>query len=254
MNDQRADNPAGNSVAFDAELEAYLDGTLPQDRRAELEARAAVDGALQSRLHVQKRIDASLNRLFVYEGPAPLPVGAAMEPGQTGRAARSPGPSRQRLLGIAAAVALATAGLWYAGVPQRLFEPSAAGLVAPDDLYIRQEAAGFIPDWKCENDAEFAAVTNDRFGQPLLVKPASGVEVAGWTYRAPVFSDNTAVLLAKVNGRDVMVAVDASGHDRRVRTKAGSTLNLFKRRIGRVVLCEITPADEPGILPLFYVP
>ena len=258
MNQYRPENPAGPGPQNAADFESYLDGTLPVDQHTAFEARVASENGLRAEVDLQRAIDASITRLFTHDNGVALPVPSDQAPAHRGRRsilARLG--SRQGVLAIAAAIALLAAAGWYTGVLDRgglLVSGTPSGLIAADDLYGREKSAGFVPDWKCEDDAQFAAVTNDRFGQPLLVKPDPRIEVAGWTYRGPVLSDNTAVLLAKVDGRDVMVAVDDKKNDRRLRVKPQTGLHVFSKRIGRLVLYEITPRDEPGVLPLFYVP
>jgi hypothetical protein len=258
LNPERPENPTGPSPRSAAEFESYLDGTLPGGERAAFEGRLASDEGLRAQADLQHAIDASIIRLFAHDEGVSLPVSSARVPASDGRRLilGRPG-ARQGLLAIAAVIALCAAVAWYAGLLDRrgfLGGGTLSGLITADELYSREKSAGFVPDWKCENDAQFAAVTNDRFGQPLLVKPAPQIEIAGWTYRGPVLSDNTAVLLTKVEGKDVLVAVDDKKNDRRVRVERDAGLHVFTKRIGKLVLYEITPRDEPAVLPLFYVP
>jgi hypothetical protein len=266
-------NPGPSSVGGtgrepDALLEAYLDGELRGEALAGFERRLASDAGLRAEVELQRTIDGSLGKLFgqqpalaMREGMPSVAGKIGETPGVTGRAGGRGQWIFRAVLGLAATFLLATAGLWYAGI----VDPSVwlggtptpkVRLVSLDKAYRQQEASQFQPDFKCEDDKQFADWVNGRYGQELLVRPIEGLEVTGWTYYATgsVLSPQSALLLAKVDGKDVVVVMDRKRHDRSLTVPPDSGLHMFKRIIGGIVLYEVTPLSTEKVLPRFYDP
>jgi len=61
-------------------------------------------------------------------------------------------------------------------------------------------------------------------------------------------------MLGTVNGKSVLVVVDQVTNDAKVQMKQPQDLKLFRRKIGSLMLYEITPLNEPKLLDMFYQP
>lgn len=126
----------------------------------------------------------------------------------------------------------------------------------PAEIYQNQVVRGYEPQWACTTDAEFEQAVRTRFDEPALLPLATaGVQIVGWAYGTPVLSNKTAALLTRVEGREVIVLIDRAERDANLR-RAGSAagyehLNLFKRRLGGLVLYEVTPLDSARVIPAF---
>lgn len=160
-----------------------------------------------------------------------------------------------RWMGLAVAAGLAIAagggaGYWWFVIG------TAAPYRQPAEIYQAQAGNGFTPEWVCTTDEEFVRTVRDRFGEPGLLPMATmGVEVIGWAYNTPVLSNRTATLMTRVDGREVLVLIDSAEKDVNLR-RAGEAmgapgLNLFKRRLGGLVLYEVTPLDSARVIPAF---
>ncbi|MBL8759800.1 MAG: hypothetical protein JNL50_00715 [Phycisphaerae bacterium] len=118
----------------------------------------------------------------------------------------------------------------------------------------------FKPDWICRNDNEFKEATGYSTGQQMLVRHDSlaRIDLVGWVYskkfEGTPLRSSTVVLYAKVDDVPVVVLVDSLDNDRKVRSQADPTLNLFRREIGSSVLYEITPRPSPAVIDAFYLP
>lgn len=132
---------------------------------------------------------------------------------------------------------------------------------SPDAMYGRLVAAGFTPQWKCENDAEFKKAVQDRLGQPLLLASGlPGVDVLGWAYAGKGYDGSpltgqAMILLTKADDQDVVVFIDQKKNDANpltVRHKSG--LHLFRREICDLVAYEVSPLPEPRIVQNLYDP
>jgi hypothetical protein len=232
---------------FAADLEAYLDGMLPQERRAEFERRLASDGdSLRAQIDQQQTVDAALRRAF-----APPAVGSPVfervfrrveeqvsagqpqatpfrqsDNGQTYALHSASTPTRplirwRRTLALAAAIALVLIGgalLWTWLNPRLPYLPSnvvdsrpnpnAPRAMPLDEVYRKQIANGFKVAWVCKDQEEFASYYSSRLGQPMVTTdPPPGVQLLGLTYTGGL-SELTIAMLAKVNDREVLVLAD----------------------------------------------
>lgn len=164
------------------------------------------------------------------------------------------GPGRARWA-AAAALVLAALGAWLIwGVLGRPANPGYGPWRSFETVYRDAVAGGFRPDWVCRTDREFQDTFWNHYRQRLLLEtPPPRIETLGLSYCRSM-SPQTVCLLARVQGRDVMVFVDRIERDpdRTAADEAG--LHLFRRRIGRLVLYEMTPLEQPFVLDLLHDP
>lgn len=233
-------------------LDAYLDGGLEPPQRAAFEGSLREESEQAAQVHMQKAIDASLARLFGGGAgteaagvvPAPIPIAAARH-----RTWRLLAP-----LAAAAAMALmALAGyvLWTRGPLSRIPDPKTVATVDRlGPLYKLQLARDFMPDRVCTTRQEFAKWVKDYYGQPLYPNTdGAGIELVGWAYGTAV-SPGSGVLLARVDGKEVIVAMDKAKEEKELLPPPSDPgLHSYRQRLGSLVLYEVSPLDHPAILP-----
>lgn len=247
----------------DVKLEAYLDGTLGEAERAAFEGAMAADADLRREVEAQRLMDAAIRRMFV---PAPgreaavaaeAPVAGTIGPaGDSGKRRRNQSRQVRRAL-LAAALLLVAAGVYYFGPMGPESDLLFGGArVSAAEYYRSVVDAGFRPLTVCEDDAQFKAWTRERLGAAMLMNANPAISLVGWTYGVTPMSDDTSVLLARVNGREVVVLMDKSASRlHRVKTggaDGGAGLSVFKRTVGPVVMYEITPEGKPWVTDRFY--
>lgn len=229
------------------QIDAYLDGALRPEGAAAFERALATDDALRAEIAAHRLIEESLRRS--YEPRIPKRLDAML----------SGGAARRAWWGLAAVLVIGAAGigaLWLLRTPAppvSIISESLAMASPLDALYQHQERTGFRPTVPCETDEEFAAWVSGRFGEPLVAARTPGVEAMGWSY-ATTLSPHTGLLLARVDGRGAVIIVDRVEEDRELRLPDESPLHLFKRTIGGLALYELTPLDEPRVLPTLRTP
>ncbi len=248
-------------------IERSLDGLLTDDERAAFVDRLETDHALRDQLALAEQLTASLKRSFV------IPQNAGRV--ETPHEARDHTDSRRiwpRRIGRTLAAAAAAIAI---GVAVKLNLPAPAPVYSTllERTYSNFESTGFTPEWVCETDEEFAAVVRDRLGQPMLVDVGIGagtgvgddppaIELLGWAYTEDtsgygdtIISDDSMILLTRVQGQGVLVIVDRVEDEREPMT-IGETLglSLFRRVLGDLVLYEVTPRDGPSVLERAYTP
>jgi hypothetical protein len=273
---QDAHSPTSGSPPPPPELlDAYLDGMLDADALAAFERAIAADPVLRAEVDAQRSINASLSRLFQTEpmalradlnGDATAtiaePAQPAAPPLRLVGAEEAAAPSRPKtsrlakpispLYGVAAVLVFSVfAGLYVAGVidPQKWFNPS-AGLIEPHVVYARKVQSNFVPDHVCTTDEEFIKYTKDWVGEPLLIQNTDSIKVVGWSSYEPVFSAGTTILMAKVDGKEVILVMDRKKNDRKIRIPKSTGLHDFSQEFGDVIIHEITPLDSARILPI----
>jgi hypothetical protein len=261
----------------DPALERYLDGQLGEADRAAFERSLPDDPERAAQVALQAQIDDALGRLF--EPPEtvavdlPLDSGSPGAPGiapapavapalngvaatTTGRAARRR-PRWRAVAALAAAIALAAVGAWQIRSALTAGRGGAAPYGGYQDFagfYASAVAAGFEPQWVCADDAEFRRTFEEHYGQPLLLgELPPDVRTLGLSY-AYSLSPRTTCLLARAAGEPVVVFVDEAHRDPGPQGVEAGGMNLFRRRLGRVVLYELTPLDEPRLLERFRDP
>jgi len=224
----------------DDRLDAYLDGLLDPDAREAFEREADQSAPLQDAVSLQKRIDDSLRQGFAGHAlvPPPLPAPAPLLLPKRWRIGRP--------LAMAAMLALVFAGVWSLWLSDLV-----NGAEPLSKVYYSLVDTGFEPGWVCETDDEFALSFAKHIRQPLLLADAGGLEALGLSYNYALGS-KTVMLLAKVDQQPVVVFV---GQANRVTEppRAGSwSMSLFERTVGGAVLYELSPFDEPRVIPHFY--
>ena len=247
--------PPQDAEAIEFLFERYLDGQLQGDELAWMRARIEQDPALRNEEELHLRMTESLRRIAAPEQiPFPAAAAAAEPPAAPipiTRAKPVNSPWLRRWgLAIAAALLLAGAGVfrfyWDSRVPD-------FNLMAPGELYSRLVMSGFRPAQVCTSDPEFAALVHEKLGTALIATASPGVEVLGWGYSSDYngspISPRTMMLLAKVDGREVLVLLDQTARDRTLAAPAGGKLNLFRREVGPIVAYELTPMAEARVIP-----
>ncbi|MEW6251274.1 MAG: hypothetical protein AB1716_11550 [Planctomycetota bacterium] len=249
--------------AWEALLDDHLDGRLDVPARRDFERLLGEDLAAGAALQLQNRIDAALRRR-IRPGDARA-AWARVEAAQRAGRVRALQRQRRWLMGggFAAAAMLVLAigaGVWrtwpkaphvpeiddqgYAVKPWRTFEM----------VYRDEVDAGFQCEWECKTEREFAGTFHKRFGQGLLLgKLPAGARALGLSY-CNTLSKRTVILLARVQEQPVLVFIDQPGKYQDLNVAPNSGLHLFKRDLGGLVLCEVTPLDRPWVLDAFYDP
>lgn len=221
----------------DLVLDRYLDGDMPHEERDRFESALATRPDLRRHIELQRQIDQRLRVLFT-PAPGALPV-LTLKPA-------APGASRRRLVTLAAA-AVVLLGI----VVTQWWSSNAAGdtSLSPTAVYTREVKAGFVPKAICTDDATFRAWVAGRYGQGLsLPEPPKGLTLVGWSY-ADVVSPDSGVLLAKFEGREVVVIIDRAGLEHEPRA-TGKHHGLYVHRgvIGSLVAYEVSPLPEAKII------
>lgn len=227
-------------------LIAFVEGQLPLDQRASFERELQQSPELQRRLELMQRIDRSLVTQFAPPRPIDLPPSMPVTAPDGAPWRRWAG-----LVATAAAASILFALAWF------YFVTAASGAqpLTVASLYQKHVARGFVPDWVCKDDQEFIDTTRQAFGIPLLARTEGNVEIIGWAGYGDRLADlglspAAKEILARVDGREVMVLIDKPAPARPPRDNTRK-LNVFERRIGDVALYEITPLDRPAAIERF---
>lgn len=243
-----------------SQLDAYLDGTLSREQRADFEQALARDPQLRRQVEQQRRIDASLRRTMApppWSSPLdlsqPPPQSDPVDPEANPTAAPAPvGPYRiTRIWRMAASIVL-VASIVSVALLYVLTERQPTNLqplTSMADTYQQFIDRGFEPAWVCETDAEFAETFDYQLGAPLVLGalPAN-VQALGLSYRY-VLSQKTICLLAMVDGQPVVVFAEPADAKQPGPTPPG--LHRFERSIANIQLYELTPLPQPALLPAF---
>lgn len=217
-------------------LDEFLDGARTPEEVAALERDMAADPEFRDLVELQARID---DRLRAITGAPAFP----------GLHTRPPPPrrltARTILYAAAAAVLLAfLAGYWAWGGSGRAPMDPAKRLAA---IHARAVMGGMTPRWVCETDEEFIATTRDRLGEGLLVEPREGLTLIGWDYDY-LYTDRTCVLLARADGREVVVVMDRAASERGFKPPSDRDIQMHRRVVDGIVLYELGVGAEPCII------
>ncbi len=168
---------------------------------------------------------------------------------------------RRRVLGQLAAAAAVVAGLtgvWLIGQSLRPPRSGPPGGYKPEPwrsletAYNDWLADGFEPMWVCADDQEFVDTFRATYYQGLLLGALpQGTTALGLSYCNSI-SSRTTCLLATVDGTPVVVFVDRVERDRPQPQPEG--LHLHRRRIDKLILYELSPVEQPAVLPWFTNP
>jgi len=232
-----------------ARVAAYADDALPPDERARFEAELASNPALREELELQATLDASLNRLFEYsesDTQAPLRVVPATAPVDRPAA---PAPRRSpflRYFALAASLLIVAAAGWYFVRP----DPH---LIPPEQVWTNIQNVNFVPSWKCENEKVFRDYLNVKLGESFAIDESESLKVVGWGYGVDYkfypLSKSTLTLINKVGDTHAIVLIDKVENERNLTVPASTGLHLYKKRVGNLVLYEMSPLPEPHVLP-----
>jgi len=258
-------------------LDAYVDGSLDGADLAAFEAELVRNAELRAHVELSERVSGSLRSTFVPPASIVVPQTAGSRTNDviaTIRPGAEPTPHAAPASGLlaapkslikqialyAAAAIVALAGAIGLSVWSEDRRPAPVDS-SPDAMYGRLVDAGFTPQWKCENDAEFKKAVDERLGQPLLLASGlPGIDVLGWAYSgkgydgAPL-TGQVMILLTKADTKEVVVFVDQKKNDvDPLVVRRSSGLHLFRREIGELVAYELTPLAEPRIVQNFYQP
>jgi hypothetical protein len=250
----------------DALLDLYLDGLMDEDQRLAFERDLADDPAQQEEVLRQDEVNASLRRMMTPPAPERLrdllngseePRTEDPSPRRTRRA-----PDRLRLfrpLAIAASVMLCVLGGWMIwtalGPGPRTPDPYAPQpWRSMQTVYEEKIDTGFRPDWVCRTDDEFQDTFRRQLGQRLLMgELPRGTAMLGLAYSNTI-TPWTISMLGETDGQRVIVFIDRLEEDKGPSVPQDSDLNVFRRELGKLVLYELSPLQEPRMVQHFYDP
>ena len=222
-------NNPGNKVTLDELIDRAKSA-------AELAALADKHPTARADLETQVRIDESLARLFA------APTAGEGRGSQRGELLRVPRP-RWLPWAAAAALLLAGAGVWW-------FVLRANGPDVLSPAYREVVAAGFKPEEVCTTDEAFVQWCRLYMRQPIYpTSHPDGLEYVGWS-KGKIISPISGVLLVRMSGEPVLVVLERT--DRQTITPGPSvdpSLHVFRKRIGEVMLYEISPKSKAVVLP-----
>jgi hypothetical protein len=228
--------PDGDTQAL---VDRLADGTLDAGSRARLDAVLRRSPAIARDVATLQATNGRLKTFFADTGASPA--------GQAAGPARGGPISRRATLMLAAAACLVIGGVVLAIALGGSESPWAT---KARELYRSIEAAGFKPDEVCTTPEQFAKWTKSNIGETLTPKlGVPGLELVGWN-KAYTFSPYTGVLIARVDGRGVIVLLDraADTEGESVRD-LGNGLKAFFTKLGSVGAVEVTPLDAPRVTP-----
>lgn len=235
------------------DTDVYLDGQMTGAERAAFEQRLAADPQAAADLARQRRVDAALADLFDPGEPPALDFDAADAPIAMPKPS-APGVNRRlRLVGLAAAVLLVAAGAWL------IFANFGKSVgIQARQVYARLVDNNFAPEEVCTDPDKFESYMQGRTGQGLLLgSSGTSVQLVGWAYAQDPGPKGGRVIILMVHdrGKPVIVFIDPINQQHPIaHPKPGSGLNTFERTIDRLILHEITPHAEPGVIQHLYNP
>jgi hypothetical protein len=250
--------------------------------RAEVEAARRIESSLK-RLFDAPTIgvpqDALDDAAVGAEGLSPIPISTVIPVSSMASISRvSAGTARGSrrawwIAGTSAAAALA--GTAYVLLPTGV-KPSPVGSPGPvaarptrtpESLYRMLHKRGFKPAFVCENDEQFDRFLTDRFGGSFLLASSAALEVVGWDYADGMVGEATAVVMTRFEGKEVVLLVDRAEEDRKPPApcdgnsdgsssgeKPETPLFMHRAEIGSLVVYEVSPFDQPAVLPKAYIP
>ena len=253
-----SDPMTGNGGDMQEQLELFVDGLLQGEQLRAFEAELERSPELRDQVELQSQIDSSLTRSFpATDVQLPTVAGAISDASKVSEPKQSrhlPDSSPQRNWVKPALMAASVLVAGAIGAYFLFFSTQRAEFDQPGEVYASIVNAGFVPREVCTTEAQFIEWMERKFDQALVVPPdAEGIELVGWDYRR-IMTPRTGVLLARVDGQEVLVLVELRDKAVRLGDQSEQELRVFRRNIGRVSLYEVTPLDEPRILPLASVP
>ena len=204
---------------------------------------------------IDRLVDDALRRIF--EPPSDAQLEALIPAVETaGVDDKIKRPAWRPRLAIAAGIAAALTGGWLLWDVAQSRVGNGPYVLPPwrslATVYADESAGPFEPLWVCKDNAEFAATFDDQLGQPLVLAALpEHVEAIGLSY-CHSLSTRTVYLLARVEDHRVLVFVDRG--DAQAPPPVSEGLNQWNRRIGDLVLYEVSPLSEPVLLDRFAEP
>ncbi|MCH8212041.1 MAG: hypothetical protein IIB99_11815 [Planctomycetes bacterium] len=245
----------------DTRLDAYLDGGMTPDERAAYQREIESDETVHDQVELQQDIDKSLRRLFA--PPSADRVTAGIAEVRQSKSHKLPTPATKRGGGAVprrlAAAAAIVAGIFGGWLIWNAVGPTGSGGYGEwrsfEIVYADSVANDMEPEWTCDTESEFADSIRSHFGQAAVIpfELPDGIAALGLAYCNSI-SRRTVYLLAEVNDEPVVVFIDRVEADPGQTVDETSGLNLFNRRLGLLVLYELSPLEKPALLQLFYDP
>ena len=255
-------------------INAVVDGDATESQRRVVHAAAGSDPEIATFLQVHGEVNKGIQSSFTPDPEIGVFLGVQREITSSLRESLAPDHAvqavehtlqahlhRSRSRGVwhlplasAAAILLAIGGFFAGSRANR--STLDLPLTSVSVMYSSIVGRGFVPGWECDAE-EFPAKMQVVYGEPLyaLAEPA-GVDFLGWSYaRIPqglLMGQNTMALLVQVDGAPVIVFIDRADADRTLDPPVEDRLRLFKKDVGDFVLYEVTPFNEPHVLPLIH--
>ncbi|MFO0860904.1 MAG: hypothetical protein U0570_10135 [Phycisphaerales bacterium] len=245
-------NNLPSNLPFDPDmLDRYLDGAMSTVEAAAFEQQIARSPEMLAQVRLQREVDGSLRDSF----SVPATGGLMTESEQRAFAPKKErrGWSRETKMfaSLAALLIIAVsiqAYIWVSSPGSAPERPSLA------QAYYQLVNHGFRPSEECTTPEKFAMWTNQRYQVPLALKEnRPEVQLVGWSYSSAI-SNYTGLLLAKVDGKPVVVALDTIDRQNnwgvpcRRQPKDETGVNFFSAELDGLILYEITPFDRPRII------
>jgi hypothetical protein len=236
-----------------SKLDAYLDGALPPEQHEAMQREIEASPALRAEVELQGRIDESLRRSFLPSKP-PAGLLSILREAAGVQPAIEPRRRWMAIAGIttAATIVWAVVGWQFFGGRGKtpIYDPN----TPLETIYATSVADGFKPKWVCDDPHEFASTFKQRQDQALLLAAMpAGIKMEGLHYLGGL-SRYTTAMLARVDGKPVLVFVDRAREDSHpAEPSAKSRLHLFRKELGPLVLYELTPLDHPSVMDYLYL-
>jgi hypothetical protein len=226
-------------------LDLWADGTLDADGRARLARAIERDPRVQAEAESLGKVNDRLKAFFgPVAGSTSTSVGAARTAGAA-TAARTAWWTRRGVIALAAACVV----IGGVAVALMITGGEAGWRGKARELYQKLSDAGFTPEVACTTPEKFKEWTRDNVGEALTPQVGvPGLELVGWS-TSRTFSPYTGVLIAKVDGRGVLVMLDRAAPGGDASGKVGPHLWAFPGKIGEVGVVEVTPFDTPRVIP-----
>ncbi|MEO0587562.1 MAG: hypothetical protein AAF078_07975 [Planctomycetota bacterium] len=203
-------------------------------------------------VRLQDAIDDALKRRFG-DGEVPrvsLPTatsgGAGGAGGDGGAAKRSGVLARIGVARVVAAAAILVLSGWvgFEYVVEPWLNAPPTLMAQAQGVHERMVDNGFVPGWTCETIGEFETAFADRLGQAVTLDAFEwdGVRLVGLSY-VRIDRQYSIAVLAEVDGEPVVVVAVKPNE------RVGRQEGVFTKQIGDVLLIEVTPFEEPRVLP-----
>ena len=237
----------------DDTLERYLDGLLDSDRRANFERRLSQDPQLRHTVDQQARIDDAIKRLHPL--PANVPTLDEIHAASADKRAHTSAPRENvwAKLAIAAGLLIATtAGVSVYEMRDLIWPaptPSPPPPMSLSQTYAFEVEHNLTPDWVCENEAQFADTFENHTTLALAMPEATDTFAPiGLSPRRTQLHRRTLCLLARVDGRPVIVFAAPLESDVSPMPPTDAKLHLIRHQIGSAVFYELTPFKDARVL------